>query len=593
MGSTATATTWNNFAWSYHTPSLVWGGYLADENQPTRSRGCYLIDVAADGKTTVQTARMDYETGSYAVGETYSVLFSGDRNCKVRRTRTPQLNLKYQPANPGGTDSSLAQGYFRTDYQPNPADERFKLAAETEVFAVRAKVADSPPVFCGTTLPADGYLSHTAGRMASVPAVIAKDRWRSAAQLATTVLRPTSNPPAVTEDHCFARPRLTAADRPRLVVFDDTAHSDMDLVYLQKDPDDTTGINLFTGGAFTRYALETYRYPGDNSQQSVFYGAIWEPPDALGSSTGWNILDDNNPATDLNTKIKNRIIARDKPAVSNLPAVPTSQTFKHVSAMGFNIGFLDCRPDVENVVFLVNIDSVKGQPGDSDFSAQSNSYAGITDSPGYPMDAPLWYYPAWSDLKENSHGQPRIRTDGSTVAVGERSGIYTHPQSARYGWVMETTNHISVDKQPISAFRNFPDVKHADPSRPSSVSLDEHQRVCFGDRNAMAHYRSATAALPFGDRSRDTTGHISDASPQQAVVVWSEHNPVCDTSDVCDRWQTRCYRNVRTPAEADQYPLTKWGNVLVSTLDRETENEQAVKIAVDIIVQTVRAGREW
>ena len=228
MGSTATTTAWNNFAWSYETSSLVWGGYLADEGQPVRSRGCYLIDVAADGKVTVQTARMDFETGSYAVGETYSQLFSGDRNCKVRRTRTPQLNLKYQPANPDGTDLSLAPGYFHTDYQPNPADERFKLAAETEIFTIRAKVADSPPVFCGTTLPADGYLSHTAGQMPSVPAVIAKDSWRSAAQLTTTVLRPTSNPPAITKDHCFARPRLTATDRPRLVVFDDTAHSDME-----------------------------------------------------------------------------------------------------------------------------------------------------------------------------------------------------------------------------------------------------------------------------------------------------------------------------------------------------------------------------
>ena len=420
MGTTATTTTWNNFAWSYETSSLVWGGYLADEGQPVRSRGCYLIDVAADGKVSVQTARMDFETRHYAVGETYSQLFSGERNCKVRRTRTPQLNLKYQPANPAGTDGGLAAGYFHTDYQPNTADERFKLAAETEIFTVRAKVADSPPVFCGTTLPADGYLSHTAGQMASVPAVIVKDSWRSAAQLTTTVLRPTSNPPAVIEDkdHCFARPRLTATDKPRLVVFDDTAHSDMNLVYLQKDPDDTTGINLFTGGAFTKYALETYQYPGDSNQQSVFYGAIWEPPDNLGDSTGWDILDDNNPNTDLNTKIKNRIVARDKTATPNLPAVPADTNFKHVSAMGFNIGFLDCRPDIENVVFIGNIVSTVGEPDNSDFSTQSNDYAGITSSGGYPMDAPQWYYPAWNEIK----GKTRT-TDGSTVAIGPNSKI--------------------------------------------------------------------------------------------------------------------------------------------------------------------------
>ena len=689
MGSTASTTTWNNFVWSYDASSLVWGGYLADENQPTRSRGCYLIDVAADGKTTVQTARMDYETGSYAIGETYSVLFSGDRNCKVRRTRTPQLNLKYQPANPDGTDGSLAPGYFRTDYQPTSSDERFKLAAETEVFAVRAKVADSPPVFCGTTLPADGYLSHTAGRMASVPAVIAKDRWRSAAQLATTVLRPTSNPPAVAEDHCFARPRLTAADRPRLVVFDDTAHSDMDLVYLQKDPADTTGINLFTGGPFTKYALETYRYPGDNNQQSVFYGTIWEPPDNLGSSTGWNILDDNNPATDLNTKIKNRIVARDKTASPNLPAVPADTTFKYVSAMSFDIGFLDCRPDIENVVFIGKIVSATAA------SNQANDYAGITSAGGYPMDAPVWYYPTWNEIKGEE------REDGSFVAPGVNSGIYTHPRSAQYGWVIDTVNNIATDKQPISAFRNQPDVKRDNSARPADITLEDHRQVCFGDpsdstniRNHTSHYRSTAAAT-------DPLAHNTDTSPTQAIIVWTEHNPLCSPAKNCQPWQTRCYRNAENPAQAEQidcpaagqqipagmtrypdktltdanikrvisdsdladteqaakeaaeqisdkatisdgttpqprwpwlttgqkifncdsrwwyclrtaatlhgidqyewlrtrqlriafqYTLPKWGNVLVSTLDRNTPDEQAVKAAVNIIIQTVRIG---
>ena len=505
MGSTATTTAWNNFAWSYETSSLAWGGYLADEGQPARSRGCYLIDVAGDGKVTVQTARMDFETGHYAVGETYSFLFSGERNCKIKRTRTPQLNLKYQPNNPTDTDGGFAAGYFHTDYQPNPADERFKLAAETEIFTIRAKVADSPPVFCGTTLPADGYLSHTAGQMASVPAVIVRDSWRSAAQLTTTLRRPASDPPAVTKDHCFARPRLTAADKPRLVVFDDTAHSDMNLVYLQKDPTDTTGINLFTGGAFTKYALETYQYPGDNSQQSVFYGAIWEPPDNLGSSTGWDILDDNNPNTDLNTKIKNRIVARDKTAAPNLPAVPADTTFKHVSAMGFNIGFLDCRPDIENVVFIGNIVSATAA------SNQANDYAGITSASGYPMNAPQWYYPAWSEIK----GKTRT-TDGSTVAVGPNSGIYTHPRSAQYGWVMETVNHISIDKQPISAFRNLPDVKRDPSARPADVTLEEHRQVCFGDRTAIPHYRSADAA-----RQPENPAQPPAEKPTMISSVWT------------------------------------------------------------------------
>ena len=103
MGSTANITAWNNFAWSYHTPPLVWSGYSADENQLGRSRGCYLIDVSADGKVTVQTARLDYETGSFAVVETYDVLFSGDRNCKIRKTRT----------NGSEVSAATASGFYR------------------------------------------------------------------------------------------------------------------------------------------------------------------------------------------------------------------------------------------------------------------------------------------------------------------------------------------------------------------------------------------------------------------------------------------------------------------------------------------------
>ena len=41
---------------------------------------------------------------------------------------------------------------------------------------------------------------------------------------------------------------------------------------------------------------------------------------------------------------------------------------------------------------------------------------------------------------------------------------------------------------------------------------------------------------------------------------------------------------------AFQYSLPKWGNVLVSTLDRDNADEQAIKAAVNIIIQTVRIG---
>ena len=236
-------TAWNNFDWRYHSTSLTWSNYQEDPATtysastatPRDGTGCDLVAVASDGSVSVEATRLDYETSSYGKGSVYSTRTDAQRTCKIRRTRTPELILEYQPFRPLGTDASKAVSSFYVNYQPpvaagQTAAERFKLYDEAEVFAVKTSLADSPPVFCGTTLPADGYLSHTAGQMPSVPALIAKDQWRSASQLTTTILRPVSNPPAITKekDHCFARPRLTAADRPRLVVFDDTAHSDME-----------------------------------------------------------------------------------------------------------------------------------------------------------------------------------------------------------------------------------------------------------------------------------------------------------------------------------------------------------------------------
>ena len=41
---------------------------------------------------------------------------------------------------------------------------------------------------------------------------------------------------------------------------------------------------------------------------------------------------------------------------------------------------------------------------------------------------------------------------------------------------------------------------------------------------------------------------------------------------------------------AFQYTLPKWGNILVSTLDRDDADEKSARVAVNIIVQTVRVG---
>jgi len=590
-------TSWDSFDWRYETSTLAWGNYQEDPATtysastatPRDGTGCDLISVASDGSVSVEATRLDYETSSYGKSSVYSTRTDAQRTCKIRRTRTPELLLMYAPAAPAactsqtpagtvcGTDTSKTVDtrldtdtaasnaeFYYVDYQPpvaagQPAAEQFKLYGEAEVFAVKTSLVDSPPTFCASNVPSTVYVSHAAGAMSDMSAAIAAGRLYS--RISTEVLRPAgyspSQPPT---DHCFSGAFASAAN-VKIAVFDDTAHSAMNLVYLEKDPADTSGMTLLaSGGALT--ADPAVAYPGDSAQSSSFYGTTYSMPASLGSTAGWDVLAGSRDPGDpypLDTKVKNRIVARDKLAVPNLPAVPADTTFKHVSAMGFDIGFLDCRPDIENVIFVGNITNA------TQASNQANDYAGITSSSGYPMDAPPWYYPAWSDLKENTLGQPRIRTDGSTVAVGERSGIYTHPQSAQYGWVMETVNHISIDKQPISAFRNQPDVRRrgttANPARPADVTLENHRQVCFGDRTAIPHYRSAAAAT-------DPLGHNTDTNPQQAIIVWSAHNPICDTSNVCDTWETRCYKNVQTPAEAEQVDCPPTGQPLPADTTR-------------------------
>ena len=694
-------TAWENFDWRYHSPSLAWSiyqedpatTYSASTATPRDGTGCDLISIASDGMVSVEATRLDYETSSYGKGSVYSTRTDAQRTCKIRRTRTPELLLEYQPSRPSGTDTSKTVSSFYVNYQPTPAAERFKLYDEAEVFAVRASLSDSPPVFCAANIPSTIYVSHAAGAMSDISAAISAGRLY---RTSTTVLRPTAYSATPQTGHCF-RSSFASTSPVKIAVFDDTAHTAMNLVYLEKDPADTSQITLLaTGGALT--ADPAVAYPGDSAQSSRFYGATYSVPGSLGSSAGWDVLGDNNPATDLNTKIKNRIVARDKTVSPNLPAVPADTTFKHVSAMGFNIGFLDCRPDIENVVFIGNIVSATAA------SNQANDYAGITVPNNYQtetakaLEAPVWYYPPWRLIK----GQTRTATaeePGTTIREGSNSGIFTHPQSARYGWVIETYNNIATDKQPVSGFWNRPDVKHGDPNRPESVSLEEHRRVCLGDRDAMPHYRTANAALPASDPTRDTLGYPTDRDPQQALVVWSEHNPLCKPENGCREWTTRCYLNADNSAAAEQtdcpaagqqlpagvtrypdkalidanikriladsdladteqaakeaaelisdkamisdgitpqprwpwltagqkifdcdsrwwyclrtavtlhgidqyewlrtrqlriafqYTLPKWGNALVSTLDRDTPDEQAAKVAVNILIQTVR-----
>ena len=170
MGSTATTTTWNNFDWRYQQSTLAWGNYQEDPATtysasaatPRDGTGCDLVNVASDGTVSVEATRLDYETSSYGKGSVYSARTDAQRTCKIRRTRTPELILEYQPSRPSGTDESKAVSSFYVNYQPTPAAERFKLYDEAEVFAVKTSLADSNPVLCYQ--PGEALVAHVAAK---------------------------------------------------------------------------------------------------------------------------------------------------------------------------------------------------------------------------------------------------------------------------------------------------------------------------------------------------------------------------------------------------------------------------------------------
>ena len=172
-------TAWNNFDWRYHSPSLAWGNYQEDPTTtysastatPRDGTGCDLIAVASDGSVSVEATRLDYEgvplgsptaASRYGVGDIFGVRTDAQRTCKIRRTRTPELLLEYQPSRPSGTDTSKAASSYYVDYQPTPAAEWFKLYDEAEVFAVKTSLADSPPVLCYQ--PGEALVAHVGAK---------------------------------------------------------------------------------------------------------------------------------------------------------------------------------------------------------------------------------------------------------------------------------------------------------------------------------------------------------------------------------------------------------------------------------------------
>ena len=223
MGTTATSSTWNNFDWRYQTSTLDWGSYQenpavtfsASTATPRDGTGCDLIDVASDGTVSVEATRLDYETSKYGKGTVFGTRTDAQRTCKIRRTRTPELLLEYQPSAPSGTDTSKAAAFWHVNYQPTAASERFKLYDEAEVFAVKALLADRAPVLCYQ--PGEALVAHVGAK--GIDAVH-KAVFRNASGFACG------------NKHCYKHPSATmltpagkVQPQPAFAFFDDTAHS--------------------------------------------------------------------------------------------------------------------------------------------------------------------------------------------------------------------------------------------------------------------------------------------------------------------------------------------------------------------------------
>ena len=436
MGTTATTTTWNNFDWRYHNPSLAWENYQEDpattysgwapragEAETDRDgTGCDLISVASDGTLSVEATRLDYETSSYGKGSVYSTRTDAQRTCKIRRTRTPELILEYQPSRPSGTDASKTASYFYVDYQPTvpagqPAAERFKLYDEAEVFAVKVSLADSNPVLCYQ--PGEALVAHVAAK--GIDAVN------------KAVFRNASGFAGGNKKHCYRHPSLAqlvsnGKSQPAFAFFDDTAHSAMasvNVVWQQPTPKIVSKLGSADDLKMMANTVSLVASPAvayvDATRTSSFYGTYYTFPTdtSTESPSGWDIT--GHPSLTLaSTFNQHQVQAKDTAAKT-----PTTQT------MVFK--FIDCVFGIEDVAFVDNI---------------ASPYALLSDDNGVvpagwkqtydrdPHNSPTWYYPAFStyegarrlDGRQDSNGDPI--TYGATPRAGSliRHTIWRTPQ---------------------------------------------------------------------------------------------------------------------------------------------------------------------
>ena len=515
-------TAWNSFDWRYQTSTLAWGNYQEDPATtysasiatPRDGTGCDLIAVASDGSVSVEATRLDYETSSYGKSSVYSTRTDAQRTCKIRRTRTPQLNLEYQPSVPSGTDTTKTATFWNVNYQPTTAAERFKLYDEAEVFAVKASLADRAPVLCYQ--PGEALVAHVAAK--GIDAVN------------KAVFRHASGFAGGNKKHCYRHPSVT---QPAFAFFDDTAHSAMASVNAVWQQPSTKIVSKLGSTDDLKMMANTVNLVAsapvaydDATRTSSFYGTYYTFP--TGSSTespsGWNIT--GHPTLTLaSTFTQHQVQAKDTAAKT-----PTTHT------MVFK--FIDCVFGIEDVAFVDNIASPYALLSDENGVVPSG-WKQTYDSD--PHNSSTWYYPALSTYEGALRLDGRRDSNGDPITYGRNTqGGFAHPSydlentaADGIGWGIVYEDKVGK-QQPVWAV-------YAPPvpgdNTQLAIEVCGANNLGTGGKNPMptATRRIGTPATPppaSGVWEWKTSGWDYHDSP---VMLWS----VDDDPDRDDPWRTR------------------------------------------------------
>ena len=553
---------WRNFHWEYDADSLLWGGYtqnttadttLSDGTVIQGQAGCDLMSVAADGTVTIAATRLDYETGSYGLGNTFTVRTAEQRECKIRRTRTPRLTLRYEPPTttaarpwrtcpttmtaatlPCGTDthSSKTGDYYNIAFTPDVAGaQKFKLyprkdatePSEAEIFNLRISIADSPPVLCYQ--PGEALVAHVGARGIDT---VNKAVFRNASGFA-----------GGNKKHCYRHPstaQLGTPRRPAFVFFDDTAHSAMDsvsVVWQQPNPKivsklgSTDDLKMM---ANTVSLIPSSPVPFANATRtSVFYGTFYTFPTdtSVNSPSGWDIA--SHPSLTLtSTFTQHQVQAKD--AAAKTPSTH-SMVFK----------FIDCVFGIEDVAFVDNIASPYAL-----LSRDGVVPAGWKQTyDNDPHNSPTWYYPAFSTYEGARRLDGRRDSKGNPITYGRNTqGGFAHPSydlentaADGMGWGIVYEDKVGK-QQPVWGIYAPPVPRDSSPIA---------RQVCGANTLGAG---GANPAAATGTPSARRIGTPASAPPVSGVWTWKtagwnyQDNPIMlwsadDDPDRDDTWETR------------------------------------------------------